>query len=90
VLAAYWIAVFSFCDLSSLPFTLTTTVPSPPDVGKVTELMVAAPAESVVPVEVEPPGQVTWIAAFAIGPPGDGVEQVTFTVIESECWLPGF
>jgi hypothetical protein len=56
----------------------------------VTELMVAAPAESVVPVEVEPPGQVTWIAAFAIGPPGDGVEQVTFTVIESECWLPGF
>lgn len=82
--------VVTFWEWSSLPLTLTSTGPPPPDVPKLAELTTALPEASVVPVLIDPPGHTTRTWAPAIGAPGVGVEQLTFTVMVSECCSPGF
>jgi hypothetical protein len=81
---------FTVSELPSLPFTVTPPGPGPLVVENMPEVMVTEPVESVVPLEVVPPGQVTCTPTFGTGPPGGGTGQVTVTVTLSTCPLSPF
>ena len=83
--SGYGIVAFSFCDLPSLPFTLTVASPGPLAVGKTRDVIVTTPLALVVPVETAPPGHVTATEAPAIGTGGGGLRHTTVTVTESVC-----